>query len=324
MIITLKSIPKETLNTKHICWKDQESFFGFRFQKFCLVNQNLLYFTGGIKREKSSIQDAVFIPKMNTYFFCTKEFLFQKNIDYTPPKIVMEIDSDLDSYTSLLYIKKKHRLVINCGDRVILFNLATSKIEAVIEQPEYFDEHDRFLRLLALESGPLRLILLSSEGIIVLIKVSERCAQDVIQHLRKNSLDLCDLDDDVFDQNLVQMGICPNEKYLILGKSSPRNPPTNFTIFEIGADSLSRRQSLYVPAQEAKLHTFRSPFSSIYFGDNHLIFKKTMKRYAIELDGQWRVSPNDSFSVIDYNLRTGELSFTQPDLGEVVCFCRKG
>ena len=283
-----RTIPYQRLHTKVVRWKDQSSFFGFRGKQLCLVEKYQLYFSAEVENGQSNIQDAVYIPKENAYFFCTREFLYGKQIDRGPPKVVIDIGSDLPGYTSLLYTKKKHRLIINCGDRIILFNLRLSKIEVIVQKPDYVDESDQFLKVLPLQSEPSKLIFLSSDGKLALSKISERQASNPIEHISTPLYHPDERRDEYYDFEEVQIGLCPREKYLLIGNSGREGESSHFTIFEIFEDSFSLIQDLTVPAQEAKLYRDSSPFSSSYFSSYHLIFSTKMKRYAVvDDDHRW-------------------------------------
>ena len=126
-----------------------------------------------------------------------------------------------------------------------------------------------------------------------------------------------------WEKVLNQMGVSEDERYLLVGKFGYREDPTCFELYEVRGEALKFLQKLVVPGNEAPLSprlSAKLKFSSWYFGENHLIFTNRFKRVETVFYGfRWAVdSQKDCFCVVDYNFRTRELRFIQPDLDRVV------
>ena len=299
------------------CWKDKNSFLTIEGKNYWLREDSKVL-SEGKSNDFLFIRQIIFSKTESAYFFLTDTSLYRQDINRPKARPLLTIDRPLKQHTSLFYSKTKNLLFINCGDRIISFNPKTRKFEVVVKGSLHFEKKDLILNFIALTSGALRLIILSENGWLVLHHVGQRQKQafkmwkdtEYLYWYHRNSF--CDQEEN-------QMGISQDERYLLMVKFGYGSNPTCFDLYEIQNDSLEIKQSIQVPGYEAKLYRYSSFFSSFSVGKKHLIFVKKLRRRISYLNGQkWVSDPLECFSVIDYNLRTGELRFIQPELHRVV------
>ena len=298
--------------TRVIGLKNNSSFLvlGGRSRNRYWLIENKSIISSGKLRKKVNYDDwhatpntkVIYSLKENAYFIVFNHCLYRKDIDRAAPRLIMR-----PRYAGKRFIKYSesvNRLFVNRGDgindyqgyRISVINPLTKKIELTLPRYNQYYEHYPIVDFLILEQTPLKILILSSVGVLKLVDITKKSKEsdgEIIHQTKFREFDP--------EGPEAIMRICSKNKFLLLNGCDGRyRLPYLYSIYELQEDSITFKHTLSLGNESC----YHSPFFVGYFDSspNRLIF--FVQKFSSR---RRRGGVESSLEVLYYNTDSGRL-----------------
>ena len=267
-----------------------------------------------------ALKEIIYASKENAYFFMFSNHLYRKDIDSRPPRPILEVENEANK-NLLRYSERTNRLFISQTNRILIFNLMTSKLEGKIptglrHQKRHSIQIEDFI-LVEEVNQPLKVLEVSNLTHLALSTLSSRKEDSVARY---------DLSEEVHRRDWFpdnpKLTICPENKFALLEMSPRRfyeycyedeDYTTKYYLFELGSNSIQLKRSIQL--ENVNTYSLYPRFHSYALKKNHLVFTQVyFERIPDLIQHNWMTSCNFFLGVVDYNVRTGEMRFFKTNL----------
>ena len=292
-----------------LCFKNQKNYLRCSGRQVQLIKNNQMVFDRLIS---THFEDVIFKPKirhvkyskeLDSFFFCYKTELYSKNLDPKKPELLFSAKSSRKKITLVKCLRLLNRLLICLEDEVWVFNPERKKLELNLSEHFGYSRKQIMIDCLLIGSNPGKITAIAVDSLLCLTMAPLRKSTQQFELFRTDLVPLSSGRN--FPKEI--MAICNQNRFLLVETES-------YQLFEIGQKSIRLVRILQFPT---KINPFSSS-SPVFYGpvlSHHLIFVQAFSEATDEQPEQNRDNSLHKFiGVIDFNTRTGELTFHRTHL----------